>query len=80
MNPVLERIHAIGSYAWVTFLARLNALILTACLGVVMLNQTNPGVVATLTSKLTPTQQALASFAFCCLVQYALRRVKKADN
>ena len=80
MNAVIARIHAIGQMAWLKFLSNLNALIGVACLGVIMLNQTNPQIVATLTARLTPTQQAVASFAFCCLVQYALRRAKKLSE
>jgi hypothetical protein len=80
MNSILERVRRIGQEAWVLFLARLNALMLTACAGLVMLNQTNPEMVNSLVKTLTPTQQALAGLAFCTLVQYALRRVKKAGE
>jgi hypothetical protein len=78
MNAVFERIRAAGVHAWLKLLGRLNAVIGVVCAGIVMLNQTNPGVVQTLIAKLSPTQQALAALAFCSLVQYAIARAKKA--
>lgn len=80
MNKVLERIRELGVQAWLTFLSRLNAIIGLVCAGIVMLNQTNPGVVNALIAKLSPTQQALAALAFCTLVQFALGRAKKANG
>lgn len=78
MNIVLDRLRSIGRDAWLAFVAHLNAVVGLICAGVVMLNQTNPGVVQAMTTKLTPTQQALASLAFCSVVQYALNRARKA--
>lgn len=79
MTAMFDKIRAIGTRAWLRFLSQLNAGIALACAGIVMLNQTNPQLVDKLTASMTPTQQGLASFAFCCLVQFALSRAKKAQ-
>lgn len=78
MSVIVDRILDVGRDAWIVLLKYLNAIIGIVCAGVVMLNQTNPGAVQTVIAKLTPTQQALATLAFCSVVQFALSRAKKA--
>lgn len=80
MNRIIERIDEIATAAWLKLLSRLNGLMMIACAGVVMLNQTNPGFVQSLTKEMTPTQQGMATFAFCCIVQFAIARAKKANG
>jgi aspartate ammonia-lyase len=80
MNNLLARIRDASQRAWITFISNMNKLMLAACAGVVMLNQINPQFVNTLTNSMTKTQQAIAAFAFCTIVQFAIKQVKKAGE
>jgi hypothetical protein len=77
MNAVLQRIHDVGTIAWVRFVQALNWIAATLLASVLIVHQTYPGVISGAVAKLPPWLGIPAIILFCAVVHYALRRAAK---
>lgn len=78
MNAVFERIHAVGTIAWVRFVQWLNWIALSAAGLIVAVNAMYPQAVAEATKALPPLAKLAVLAAWAGIVHYALRRAAKA--
>lgn len=80
MNPILQRIHDIGTRAWLRFVQALNAILISLAGAAVVVNQAYPGVITGAISKLPPIVGIPLLFVLGFLVHYSLRRAKVSPN
>lgn len=80
MAPLLEKIHEIGTRAWVRFVQALNWIAVSIAGSLVVVNATYPGVIAGAINKLPPVLGVPLIVTFGVLVHYALRRAKLTNN
>lgn len=80
MSPLLDRIHAIGTHAWLRFVQALNWIMISLFGSVIVIHETYPQVIAGFVGKLPPIVGIPAIIAFGGLVHYALRRAKVGGN
>lgn len=80
MRLLLEKIHEIGTQAWVRFVQALNWIAVSIAGSVVVVNATYPGVIAGAINKLPPALGIPGILIFGVIVHYALRRAKLTGN
>jgi hypothetical protein len=80
MTSLLERIHEIGTRAWLRFVQALNWIMISVAGSVIVVHETYPQVISGAVGKMPPWLGIPAIFAFGLLVHYALRRAKASPN
>ena len=76
MEKLVDRVHAIGTRAWLKFVQALNWIAISLLGSIVVVNATYPGVISGAVAKLPPVLGIPAILLFGAIVHYALRRAK----
>jgi hypothetical protein len=77
---LLNRIHEIGTRAWLRFVQSLNWIVVSLLTSVAVVHEAYPSVIAGAVGKMPPLLGIPLILAFGLLVHYALRRAKKSPN
>jgi uncharacterized membrane protein YhaH (DUF805 family) len=80
MSPIFDRLHDIGTRAWLRFVQILNWVALSAAVVIVAVNAMYPKAVEDVASALPPVAKFAALAAWAALVHYAIRRAKVSPN
>lgn len=80
MTILFERIHEIGTRAWLRFVQWLNWIVISLAGSLIVVHETYPQVISGAVGKMPPWVGIPAIILFGALVHYAIRRAKKSPN